>query len=192
MSTTEQAPQEGPVTVVIRRTVRKGYESDFEEWLRGVGADVHDFHGHLGTNILRPAAGSREYTVIFRFDTYEHLMTWEKSETRHVWLERVQPLITGEVRMHRHSGLEYWFTVPDGPCRNPPPRWKMAVVTWTALAPLALVLPPAVQQISASLPHFVQVAIVAAAMVFTMTYAVMPVMTRLFARWLRPPPQPAE
>jgi antibiotic biosynthesis monooxygenase (ABM) superfamily enzyme len=29
----------------------------------------------------------------------------------------------------RVSGLGHWFAAPVGPKQNPPPRWKVAVVT---------------------------------------------------------------
>ena len=69
---------EGPVTVVISRKVRPGKEAEFEAWLHGVCGDALRFPGHMGVNVLKPTeAGSREYVLIFRFDSYAHLAAWE-------------------------------------------------------------------------------------------------------------------
>lgn len=175
---------EGPFTTVVRRTVKRGREEDFEEWLKGIMKDAMTFEGHLGTGIIRPSRTSRsEYIIVFRFDTYEHLIAWETSAVRRSWVERVQPLITGETSVQRHTGLEYWFTVPDHP-GSTPPRIKMAFVTWLALFPLVLVVPPLLVTYLYPLPQWGQIMIIAAVMVLLMTYIVMPQMTRLFSRWL--------
>ncbi|MBN1447140.1 MAG: antibiotic biosynthesis monooxygenase [Bacteroidetes bacterium] len=176
---------EGPFTTVVRRTVRRGKEEAFEQWLKGIMKDAMTFEGHLGVGLIRPSRKSHpEYIIVFRFDTYEHLMAWETSAVRRTWVERVQPLITGETYVQRHTGLEYWFTVPDHPGSAPPPRIKMAFVTWLALFPLVIVLPPLLQHFLAFLPGWGQIMIIAAVMVLVMTYIVMPQMTRLFSRWL--------
>ena len=176
---------EGPVTAVIRRTVKSGKEEEFEIWLKGVGGDALQFPGHLGTNIIRPSSRSRpEYIIIFRFDTYQHLMDWETSEIRHRWVQRVQSLIVGETHIHHLSGLEYWFTVQDLPEYDTPPRIKMAVVTWLALFPLVMIIQPLFLRLFDFLPTWTRVMIIAAVMVLLMTYAVMPIMTRVFKPWL--------
>ena len=39
------------------------------------------------------------------------------------------------------SGLDTWFTLPDMPAPvKPPPKWKMALVTWLALFPMVIAL----------------------------------------------------
>ena len=177
--------KEGPVTAVIRRCVKRGREEEFENWLKGVGNDALNFPGHLGSNIIRPSRKSRpEYIIIFRFDTYDNLMSWETSEIRRSWVEKVQPLVTGETKIQHVTGLEYWFTLPDQPESLPPPRLKMAFVTWLALFPLVLAIPPLLVLVLSDLYEVFRIMIIAAVMVLLMTYAVMPVMTRLFASWL--------
>lgn len=179
------SPAEGPVTGVIRRTVRHGKEGEFEEWLKGVVGDAARFPGNLGTNIMRPASKARpEYIIIFRFDTYQHLQDWETSEVRHRWVERVQPLISGETQIHHLTGLEYWFTVPDHQEGHPPPRYKMALVTWLALAPVVMLVQPLLLPRLDALPPWLRTVIMAGVMVLVMTWLVMPVMTRVFKFWL--------
>ena len=165
--------------------VKRGKVDEFEQWVKDVGNEVIRFEGHLGTNILRPSSSERpEYIIIFRFDTYENLMRWEDSDVRRYWIEKVQPLITRETRAHHLTGLEYWFTLPEQPGKKAPARHKMAIVTWLALFPLVIVVPPLLLLLIGPWPSVVQIMIIAAVMVLLMTYIVMPVMTRLFARWL--------
>lgn len=178
---------EGPFTTVVRRRVKPGKEAAFEEWLKGVTRDAVTFPGHLGVGVIRPSSKARpEFIIVFRFDTYENLIAWETSDIRRGWVERVQPLITGETSVQRLTGLEYWFTVPGHPGSAAPPRWKMATVTWLALAPIVMVVQPLLLPLLTPFPTWIQITIMAAVMVLTMTYAVMPLMTKLFSFWLFP------
>lgn len=181
----DEGSPEGPVTVVICRKIRPGKEAEFEDWLHGVCQEALRFPGHMGVNVIRPSeAGSREYVLIFRFDSYAHLAGWESSEVRAAWLARVEPLTEGAARRQVLTGMEHWFTLPGAPRALPPPRHKMAMVTWLAIFPLVFVIGPAINDIAAVAPALVRTMLTAAILVTLMTYVVMPLMTRLFARWL--------
>ena len=56
------------------------------------------------------------------------------------------------------SGLEAWFTLPDRPApMHPPPKWKMALVTWVALRPMVVGLSYALAPLgcrSSSMPPY--------------------------------------
>jgi uncharacterized protein len=181
---TQPAAASEPVTLVIHRIVRAGREREFEDWIRGVGADAAGFAGYLGSNIMPPRGTSREYVFIMRFDSYDHLMEWETSEQRLLWLERVQPLVEGEVRVHRTTGLEYWFTLPDQPGTPAPAKWKMVLATWIALSGVVFIVPPALSTLLAPLPSAVTTILISGAMVVVMTFIVMPLVTRILAPWL--------
>jgi uncharacterized protein len=50
------------------------------------------------------------------------------------------------------TGLETWFTLPGRPGVPPPPRYKMAILTWIAIFPLvtlvAILLGPVLERLS--------------------------------------------
>lgn len=177
----------GPVTVCVSVKVQHGRERDFETWVEGVGRAASQFAGHQGLNILRPAGStSPEYVYIFRFDTYAHLKVWEDSEVRRKWVEQLAALTEGKASKQVITGLEYWFTLPNAAITPPPPRYKMVIVTVLAIYPLSTVLPPALGPFLSFLPALVRSLIISALLVLLMTYIVMPLLTRLFARWLFP------
>jgi hypothetical protein len=70
----------------------------------------------------------------------------------------------------------------------------MALMTWLTVFPLITVLSTLLQQPLSSLPIVCRVMVITAIAVPTMTYLLMPQMTRLFAGWLYPSPSelPAE
>lgn len=178
---------DGPVTVVVRHRVRPGKEAAFEEWLRGISREALRFEGCLGFNVVRPSDPARpEYVVFFRFDTFEHLEKWEASETRRVWLERIEPLVLQAPARERHTGMEVWFSPPAG--RAPPPRWKMIPITLLAVFPLISLVQVTLVPLLANWPVLLRTLTTSALFVCLMTYLVMPPMTRLFSRWLYGPP----
>ena len=68
----------------------------------------------------------------------------------------------------------------------PPPRYKMAVVTWLAVVPVVCVMFSIFGQWLNLLPALLRTLVFAAVTVTLMTYVVMPRMTRLYSFWLYP------
>ena len=103
---------EGPVTVIVDVKAKGGKTDEFEEWMDGVIHESMKFEGHMGINIIRPSnPSSPEYTIIFRFNTYENLTKWEKSEVRREWIEKGKAVIEGESAVQRQTGLEFALMV---------------------------------------------------------------------------------
>jgi hypothetical protein len=173
------------VTVVVTRTPKPGREGDYEEWLRGVAKVSMRFPGHLGMTVLRPPPGSRKYTIVFRFDTVDHLQAWDQSEERRQWVTRALEMCE-DTEVARLSGMETWFTLPGGGAVTPPPRWKMVVVTFAVAYPLIQIFNATVGAQLAFLHPLARGAVMGLCLVLTMTYAAMPFATRLFKGWLYP------
>ena len=71
------------VTVVVTRKVKRGRESEYEDWLRRETLEeAKSMKGYVGATIQKPASGSTEYTSVFRFDTVDNLRKFEESEMR--------------------------------------------------------------------------------------------------------------
>jgi hypothetical protein len=187
-SDTPASDSEGPVTVIVNRRVKPGTEKWFEEWLHGIIAEATKFPGHLGVNVIRPPnAATGDYVLIFRFDTYAHLRAWEESPIRAEWVTRAEEFTIGKPLVRRVTGLEYWFNSPGQ--ASPPPRHKMVLVTVLGIYPLLILLVPTLRSLLHGLPELVAALVSALVMVCLMTYAVMPLLTRLLAPWLfsKPP-----
>lgn len=189
MSESHQNTQDTSVTVVISRRVKVGCEAAFETFLAEVTAACGQFPGYLGSTIFRPAsAADPEYRVLFRFDRLSHLRRWETSDERQRWFAQAEALTDRPPNVQVLTGLETWFTLPGKAALVPPPRYKMTLVTWLAVFPLITMLSTLVQQPLSPLPLVFRVMTITAIAVPTMTYLLMPQMTRLFAWWLYPSP----
>ena len=173
-----------PVTVMVERAVEPGRERDFEAWLDELLAAAGSYPGFLGSGVLRPHRPGEPWHIVYRFADQASQYRWEASPERAEWLARGDGLME-ERAVHRVTGLETWFTLP-GRSDAAPPRWKMALVVFAAVYPIALTINLLV------LPHVagwavpLKVAMLSGIMVPTMTWVVMPTLTRAFRRWLYP------
>ena len=83
-----EAGQGAPATVVVSQRVRPGRDDDFRRWQDGMNRAVASFDGFLGTEVVPPGDGGREWTVIYRFDSKPHLEGWLASSVRGEILDR--------------------------------------------------------------------------------------------------------
>ncbi len=85
------------------------------------------------------------------------------------------------------SGLDFWFTPAEAKAKVPM-RWKQYLVTWSAIFPLAFVVPlvvtPLLQYIGMPNNRLVGTFTMTGIVAFLMVYVVMPRYTRLLQRWL--------
>ena len=181
---TNEDPQ---VTAIISHVVRSGREQGYEEWFHGIATDARKFTGHLGVSAIRPRDHDHpEYVVILKFDRYDNLKQWLESDTRRQWLERLQPLIEKPESVQTLTGLETWFTLSSKPIKSPPPRYKMALVTWLGvfitITVVSRLLAPLLSRLPVLLNQFITTGLVVA----LLTYLIMPRLTQLFRKWLYP------
>lgn len=179
-----------PVTVIVRRTIKKGREADFEQWVKDTTKDLATFPGYMDITIIRPSRQTvpnkqqgNEYVLIIRFDSYKNVDNWEKSEVRNKWMERAKDF-TQTVSNQKVTGLEYWFPLPEIPKALVPKRYKMATVTILAIYPLSLIVNSFLSLFPLHLPNLLRGLVVSTVLVLSMTYFVMPFMTSIFRGWL--------
>lgn len=177
----------GSVTVIISHKIKREHETDFKVWLRGINQEASRYQGYMGVQVVEPHSQSdREYVIIVRFDSYENLKIWNESNIRKKYLEKLSELTEGESTWKYQSGLEYWFTLPKAPVTVPPKKHKMASMTWLAITPLIMFIPPGLEPslTQLGLGYEANTLIICAIIVLLMTYVVMPFMTKLFKGWL--------
>lgn len=181
-----------PVTVLVTRRVLRGRAAEFEQLMAGMRAAAAQFPGHLGGFLIPPERAEEGcWRVLFAFDSPANLRAWTASSQRQQWLRRVGEVTHGESATRVLNGLETWFALPAVRTQSPPPRWKMALVTWTGIFPLVLVGSHfVVPWLGRWLPVVPATLIFTGAIVAAMTWLVMPTLVRLFSAWLYPTDAP--
>lgn len=175
-----------PVTVVVRRKVRPGRETDYEAWLgRLTEGAARDFDGYLGAEFHRPAPGGA-YRSVFRFDSLAHLEAFERSDFRARMLETGAEFFEADAAWDRMTGLEFWFDPPPGTTLPQPSPHRMALVLIAVVFALVLALNLTLGPAMAGWPLPLRLLITTAIQVGLMTYVVMPWLTPRIARFVYP------
>lgn len=181
------------VTVLISRQVKPGCEVEFEHVMQQIIAVAATFKGHLGAQLVRPGdeqeVADSLYHVVLAFDSEANLKIWQSSPARSLGLAAAAPFMEGQTLVRQMSGLAHWFQPPAGSRQVPPPRWKVAVVTWLGIFPTVYTLFFALGDLLAPWPLLWRIMLLTVLVVITMTWLVAPQLTRWFKPWLYPVPK---
>lgn len=177
-----------PVTVIVTRRVRHGRAAEFEHLMSGMQAAAARFPGHMGGFLIPPDAPEiGSYHTLFAFDNEAHLQAWTRSPERNEWLVRIATVTHGDSALRVLNGLETWFALPAKRTQAPPPRWKMALVTWSGIFPLVQLSSLTITPLLGPWLHPALVVLVATGLIVAaMTWIVMPTLARLLVGWLYP------
>ncbi|PTY06123.1 antibiotic biosynthesis monooxygenase [Opitutaceae bacterium EW11] len=173
-----------PVHIAITRRVRPGYEAEFERSLREFLRASFEHSAVIGAHMLVPLPGSdsREYGILRSFRNHEEREAFYASPLFREWERRAVQMTDGEPEYRQLHGLEAWFRSPAAP----PPRWKMAVVTFAGVYPLTSLLPRLFARLLPAWHPLLLNIVVTGLIVAALTWAIMPVLTRILRGWLMP------
>jgi antibiotic biosynthesis monooxygenase (ABM) superfamily enzyme len=177
----QQTAQIGPVHVAITRTVKPGCEHDFEQAINDFFQRAEHQPGVAGAYLIKPLHGSeqREYGILRSFDSVGAKEQFYASELYSDWNRTVAPLVEGAPQRHELHGMEAFFRQ-----QSAPPAWKMALVTWLGVNPAVYLSASAVKATGIGLPMLAELLLVNALVVATLTWGIMPLLTRLAGPWL--------
>lgn len=177
-------PSGKDVTVVVSRSVFPGHERDYDDWVRQMVAAAKEAPGNKGVTMLIPQPGKTGlYHLVLRFADEKSVHIWETSYIRQK-LSHEADAFSRRSRQQA-TGLETWFSIPECPELETPPRWKMAIVTFIAVYVLASIIVPMLDIIFEGVNFFLLNILTSALLVGILTYAVMPWFSRyVFRKWL--------
>ncbi|RSS76679.1 antibiotic biosynthesis monooxygenase [Streptomyces sp. WAC06614] len=176
---------DGEVTLLIARQVEPGYEEAFEKWARGILDAAATFPDHLGYGLFRPAAEGAPWFLVHRFRDQAAFETWQASPERARFFADCEGHHHHEIARRELHGMETWFAKP-GTSRPAPPRWKMAISSGLAIFPISLAGNLLLAPVLVDLHVVLRTAAFAAVFSSLMTYAAMPLVSRLLRNWLSP------
>lgn len=177
-----------PIHLAITRRVRPGCEAEFQQALREFIQSSFEQDGVWGASMLTPLpeATSREYGILRTFGSAAERDAFYRSPEFIAWEKRAGALTEGAPVYRELHGLEAWFRLPN----LPPPRWKMAVVTFAGVYVITLFLQFALGPVLRAWPLIVGNAAFNLIVVPALTWVIMPFLTRLLRDWLTPPLNP--
>jgi antibiotic biosynthesis monooxygenase (ABM) superfamily enzyme len=179
--------EDSSVTVIVRRRTKPGCETDFEGVMREFVAFALACPGNRGLHVLRSEQGNpREYTVVDRFADAAARKAFTASAPYKEWMTRLRALTEEEPHIEQMGGTSGWFTLPGKPHATPPPRWKMALVTFLGVYPLTATFPRFFKYLLPEWHPLLVNVIVTGLIVASLTWIVMPALIPVFRRWLFP------
>ncbi|WP_309399673.1 antibiotic biosynthesis monooxygenase [Cerasicoccus maritimus] len=175
-----------PVTVFVSRTAKPGKEAELEQWLREVRDASSKFPGFVTSRAIETEDGNTpgEFEVVFTFDSAENFSAWCQSAEKKALYARVGDLVT-EQKIRKVGGLEPWLNLPS-PNLSPPPKWKMFVLAFLGVYPTLNLVFFFMMPFVRELPMWLRLLCTVPVISGLMTFAVMPLLSRLFHRWLYP------
>lgn len=83
-------------------------------------------------------------------------------------------------------GMETWFILPDLRTLVPPPKWKMALSVFMAAYAIGLLSHYLIDPYLEGWPMLISSIVFSGILVIGLTYFAMPILSRVFGRWLYP------
>lgn len=174
----------GPVKIVLERLPQRGADERLRTWIERLVTQASLAPGHEGGSVLS-ARAEGPHLILLRFASSAALKAWQGSTSYESLMRDADAFSTAGAVSQVQSGLETWFTLPDMPAPpKPPPKWKMAIVTWLALLPMVTTLSLGLAPLP--LPFLLEVTLSTALTVVMLTWIVMPRITRALYHWLYP------
>ena len=174
-------PDAVPVKIVIERRPRDGADERFRAWTKQFVTASSRAAGHQGGSVLSAPDGS--HVILLRFATADHLHAWQHSTCYLSLMREAEAFSTSGDEFQVRSGFETWFTLPGKHAPGtPPPKWKMALLTWLALLPMVIALGYLLAPLR--LPRLLNATVSTGIPVLMLTWVVMPQLTRMLYTWL--------
>jgi antibiotic biosynthesis monooxygenase (ABM) superfamily enzyme len=173
-----------PITVIITRLVSAGNESAFEDAVKAFIPKALVFPGHLGVHMLRPSSGVREYGAVLKFRSHLDWDAFRNSAEYLAFFAQVAPFLEGPQHEETLCGLESWFTPMGERMTRVPPRWKMALITWIGVCLVVYAVNIGLWWWTYDWLGWLRFLVANAVVVVVLTWAVMPILNRLFRPWL--------
>jgi antibiotic biosynthesis monooxygenase (ABM) superfamily enzyme len=174
---------DNPVTAVASFRILPGHEAAFARGYERLLDLINDFDGFLRAQLFPPVEGVQDESVIvFSFESREQLDAWLESDERHVSLARLDEHLDGERQVNVVGGFGGWFSIGEGRVKT----WKQAAIVLLALYPTVLVLNEVLGWIMPDdVPYLLDILIGLVLGVATLSWILMPRLTKLLDGWLR-------
>jgi antibiotic biosynthesis monooxygenase (ABM) superfamily enzyme len=173
------------VTTTAVHSVAYGREEDFYAWANSLFREAEKSADFLGGGILGSPEAGGEWHVIYRWVDAESARWWEETATRAGWMDAADSFAY-PIQVQEITGLRAWFEKRAAPA-VPPPKWKMALVTLTAVFPPVLLFNVTLIPRLLGLPVVLRTLALCVGVTVIVTWVMMPRLLRLLRGWLNPP-----
>lgn len=164
-----------------------GREEEMAALGRRIQAIAEETPGHLRGTVLHQH-GSREFNFVHTFRDADALELYQSNPERDEIRAELARIGKRVGKPQRVTGLENWFESRNTPAETmkPPPRWKMWLASFVGAYPLVVLFQWLLAPSLEDLPLLIRSAMFPLILLSLMTYAMMPLVTRVLRGWLYP------
>jgi uncharacterized protein len=167
------------VTSLISRSIKPGYEKDYDDWLRRFSEFERKALGYLGTTVVLPGGtNSNIRYIIRRFTDKASMDIWDNSPDVQRLLQEANRYSTRHYETA--TGLETWFMLPNLKPVMPPARWKMAIVVFVAAYTTSMLSRSLLGFLLSDWPLITSTLMYSTILVISLTYLLLPILSRIF------------
>ena len=184
---------EFPMSYVVTYTVPSACRPRFQQWQPKMVAAHLDAAGFVGAEYHAPlSSDEHDWTVVVRFATDADVASWRASERRLQLVDELAAIVDDlEIGRARLSWAG-WFPAPRAETPHRPRRWKQALATVLPLYPTVMLaathLAPRLGSDGWGWPGWLVTFVVVSTAVSTLTWLLMPRVTKILQPWLLPAP----
>ncbi len=177
-------------SALVVQKVRAADADWFLAWQHEVAADAAGFTGYRGTDVFAPSQErTDEWVVAMHFDDDAALQRWLDSPVRLAHIERLRARIGDFELKNLPGGFGGWFAgMARASGAAPPPGWRMALTVLLGLYPTVMLLALFPGPHLRGLGLATSMLIGNAMSCVLLQWAVMPLVTKLVAPFLRAKP----
>ncbi|MBL1141144.1 MAG: hypothetical protein HND53_03845 [Proteobacteria bacterium] len=175
------------IKVIVARRPIPGKEAEMDAFATEVKDIVAQFPGHIETTVCKPSNNNDpEYRIVITFDSLKNYRKWESSKERESLAKKGNDITDEPPQFKIMTGLETWFSITSDTSVKPPEKYKMVVIIWLCLFPLASLFNWFLSPFLQDWPFLAKTFISTLTIVLIMTYIAMPIMRKIFTKWLYP------
>lgn len=174
-----------PVTIAVQHEVSPVRRSAFGPVVRAMAKAAAERPGYVAAQVTEPeTTDGTTWHVSVGFEDEASLAAWRSTPEWARLSKEAEALTLGAPRVEQVNGLESWFQLPSRSSTVPPSKWKTAIISGIGIYPLLLVMPGLLGPLTQGLPEWLATIVSVVFMSPLITWVVMPLVTRLFQRWL--------
>ncbi len=171
-------------TLIIRYKLHISNKLEFDLWYEEMTKATRSAEGFIDRIELPSVKSDGFHSVVLRFENSKYAEKWMNSDIRKKLLAKANIIHFSDKQEIIHEDNDFWFNTDKKVKTH---QWKEVIVSFVAVYPLTQIAPKIVDLIFTMIglsSFFLRGAIIALIVSTLMVYLAMPIVLKVFKKWL--------